>query len=278
MRNVLQRMVPFADVGSLQLPGKSCADYMRRDELPTVSRAHKADHLGSAQTIAVNSDRTTKHQQKKAASIMNDMVLGVHDVANGSAEAALQAMKSEMEVIRTIAEELGSSTSGLTLANVTSSTSDGAATQGKLNQLLLREKESGDIVENVCAMHLGTNLRVAQVAGIQVYNMAQQEEEADKQGGRTYSDVDSIVHATAKLIGEHGTPEYCQGKNFRLFLKAKEQDAASPEHKQLSKVHLARQVGSRYYVTSYNAGRIFCLSEAIREFLAQEQLLKSLQT
>lgn len=44
---------------------------------------------------------------------MNDMVLGVHDVANGSADAALQAMKSEMEVIRTIAEELGNSTSGL---------------------------------------------------------------------------------------------------------------------------------------------------------------------
>ena len=37
-----------------------------------------------------------------AASIMNDMVLGVHDVANGSADAALQAMKSEMEVIRTV--------------------------------------------------------------------------------------------------------------------------------------------------------------------------------
>lgn len=113
VRNVLQSMVPSADIDSLQLPSKSCADYMRRDELPTVSRAHKAHHLGSAESIALNSDGTTKHQQKKAASIMNDMVLGVHDVANGSADAALQAMKSEMEVIRTIAEELGNSTSGL---------------------------------------------------------------------------------------------------------------------------------------------------------------------
>ena len=41
-------------------------------------------------------------------------------------------------------------------------------------------------------------------------------------------------------------------------------------------MHLARQVGSRYYVTSYNAGRIFCLSRAIKEFLAQEQMLKAL--
>ena len=89
---------------------------------------------------------------------MNGMVLGVHDVANGSADAALQAMRSEMEVIRTIAEELGSSTSGLTFDKVTSSTSDGAATQGKLNKLLQKEKESGDIVENLCSTHLGTNL------------------------------------------------------------------------------------------------------------------------
>ena len=59
---------------------------------------------------------------------MNGMVLGVHDVANGSADASLQVMRSEMEIIRIIAEELGSSTSGLTFEKVTSSTSDGAAT------------------------------------------------------------------------------------------------------------------------------------------------------
>jgi len=64
--------------------------------------------------------------------------------------------------------------------------------------LLLKEKEGGYIMENVCSMHLGTNLRVAQVAGVQAYNEAQQEEEADKeQGGRTYSDVDGVVNATA---------------------------------------------------------------------------------
>ena len=229
VQSVLKYMVPAADVGSLQLPSKSCTDYMRRDELPTVSRAHK-----------------------KTASIMNGMVLGVYDVANGSADATLQAMRSEMEVIRTIAEELGSSISGLTFDKVTSSTSDRAATQGKLNKLIQKEKESGDIVENLCSMHLGTNLRVAQVAGTQAHDEAQLEEEAAKeQEGRTYSDVDSVVNATAKLIGEHGVPQYCQGKNFQIFLKAKQKDG---EYKELAKVHLARQVSSRYYVTSYNAG------------------------
>ena len=171
VQSVLKCMVPSADVGSIQLPSKSCGDYMCRDELPTVSRAHKADYLGSAESIALNSDGTTKHQQKKAASIMNGMVLGVHDVANWSADAALQAIRSEMEIIQTIAEELGSSTSAL--------------------------------------------------------------------------------NATAKLIGEHGAPEYCQGKIFRIVLKSKQKDC---EYKDLAKVHLARQVVSRYYVTSYNAG------------------------
>ena len=41
-------------------------------------------------------------------------------IANGSADAALQTVRSEMEIIRTIAEELGSSTSGLTFEKVTS--------------------------------------------------------------------------------------------------------------------------------------------------------------
>ena len=146
---------------------------------------------------------------------MNGMVLGVHDVANGSADAALQVIRLEMEIIWIIAEELGSSTSALTFEKVTSSTSDGAGTQGKLNKLLQKEKQSGDIVENLCSMHLGTNLRVAQVAGIQAYNEAQlEEEEAKEQEGRTYSDVDSVVNATAKLIGEYGAPEYCQGNFF----------------------------------------------------------------
>ena len=91
------------------------------------------------------------------------------------------------------------------------------------------------------------------------YEAQLEEEEAKEQEGRTYSDVDTVVNATAKLIGEHGAPEYCQGKNFRIFLKSKQKDG---EYKDLAKVHLARQVGSWYYVTSYNAGRILCLSEA----------------
>ena len=49
-------------------PSNSYADCMCRDELPTVSQAHKADYLGSAESVALNSDGITKHQQEKAAS------------------------------------------------------------------------------------------------------------------------------------------------------------------------------------------------------------------
>ena len=62
-------------------------------------------------------------------------------------------------------------------------------------------------------MNLGKILRAAKVTGVQAYNEAQQEEEADEeQGGRTY-----LVNATAKLIGEYGAPGYCQGKISESF-------------------------------------------------------------
>ena len=54
--SVLNCMVPSGDVGSIQLPSNSYADYMCSDELPTVSRAHKADYLGWAESIALNSE------------------------------------------------------------------------------------------------------------------------------------------------------------------------------------------------------------------------------
>ena len=40
-------------------------------------------------------------------------------------------------------------------------------------------------------------------------------------------------------------------------------------------VYLKRQVGSRYYITSCNAGRIF-LSKALRELLTEQKEIKKL--
>ena len=80
------------------------------------------------------------------------------------------------------------------------------------------------------------------------------------------------MNATAKLIAEHGVPEYCQGKNFQIFLIAKQKDG---EYKELAKVHLARQVGSRYcHIVQCRAN--FLSFRANKKFLAQEQMLKAL--
>ena len=117
-----------------------------------------------------------------------------------------------MEAIKQIGDELGYCTTGLTLAKVQSSTSDGAATQSKLNRLLQEEKDEGELVENKCAMHLGANIRTAQVAGIQQYN---------NEGKQDRYEGDSFVHAAAKLIGQHGVPEYGQGGKFKIFLMSK---------------------------------------------------------
>lgn len=55
------------NVDQLRLPQKTCAGYMRREELRTICNAHKATVLcsDSAQTrgVSLNTDGTTKHQR-----------------------------------------------------------------------------------------------------------------------------------------------------------------------------------------------------------------------
>ena len=54
--------MPSSDVDHLPLPNKVCASYMRKDELVTVSSAHKASVLCKADSsgFQLNSDGTTK--------------------------------------------------------------------------------------------------------------------------------------------------------------------------------------------------------------------------
>lgn len=47
--------LPGIDVGEIQLPRRACADYMRKDELEVISKAHKATVLCQhVATIAKN--------------------------------------------------------------------------------------------------------------------------------------------------------------------------------------------------------------------------------
>ena len=285
IKSVFQHLLPSVDPNELQLPSASTARYMRRKELPTVSCAQKASTLANTEALHINSDGTTLHQRKIAGALVNGMVLGVHTVPDGSANSALNAITEEFTKVKQVGAELQVPTANITLKNVVASTSDGASTQTKLNKLLQQSHSLPNLVENKCAMHLGVNLRVAQVAGSQ--NCSSETPESDLEGKRKHSDIDSCVHAVAKLVGHLGVPEYGHGcKTFQEFLEIK---TRNPQLQQTEKqcynaaktVKLARQVGSRYHVTAKNAGRILFFSKAIRDFLidlAQYKALNQLES
>ena len=207
----------------------------------------------------------------------NDIVLGVH---NGyDTDAAFVDLQNEMDQLRTTANDLGRDSENITLERVVSSTSDGAATQGKFNKLQQQHKtdeKAPAIVENKCGMHMGVNLRVAQIDGITSYNKGS----ADEGDPKTKCNIiDSCVHSTCKLIGHLGAPEYCHGvNNFRDYLKLKVEEMSQDTsyYRTAQTIKLERQVGSRYYTTARNSGRLYFLLPAINSFLVQLKMLKSL--
>ena len=168
--------------------------------------------------------------------------------------------------------------------------SDSASTQKLFNRLLQQkideENEKNDIendsengnamhiLQMFCGMHLGVNLREAQVSAVKK-NVA-----SDSVG------IDKIVHTMCKLIGHLGShPEYGVGvRSFPEFLQAllEEANAIDDEAEETEEikaalgVKLQRQVGSRYFVTARNAGRLFYLTKLIEKFLQQAKLLKTL--
>ena len=108
-------------------------------------------------------------------------------------------------------------------------------------------------------MHLGVNLRKAFVQAVSP---------VDTENSHQHTAVDSFVHAFAKEFGAHGTPEYgAGGVKFPDFLDIRCKDSEDQYYNECLKVHLARQIGSRYFVTAYNASKAFYLVPAAIEFL-----------
>ena len=95
--NVIMHLMPNINVDNLRLPGGSCAAYMRAFEMPTLSRFQKSTELTKADKWHLESDGTTLQQQKKMAFIVNKMVLGVFDVADGSSATSMKCLKSELK-------------------------------------------------------------------------------------------------------------------------------------------------------------------------------------
>ena len=253
---------------------------------------HKAAELSKQQQWYLNSDGTTLDQTKKAAFLINGLVLGVCDVSDGSAQTTLDALKAELDKLKV----------GKTVQRIVSSTSDGASTQTKFNKLLQKEiGEDIDLIENKCSMHLGVNLRHACVKAVntvvpttssdEVSDNSEgesdltdsfdtnEESSVEPKKGHQYADIDCFVHEICKLFGHVGGPEYAHGaSSFRVFLSSMASKEAEGDtyYKNAEKVLLKRQVGSRYYVTSFNAARILFLRRAMITFLKEQQLIKGL--
>lgn len=277
VRTVIKCFYPADDVSKLQLPQRSCADYMRKCELTMVSNAHKASALSKSAAegkgFRLNTDGTTKQQKKIGAVGINDVVISVNELPDGTAVSAIEDVSKELEKLREIARALRFPNADQIL--FTSSTSDCAATQKRLNKLIddYREKdeqrfgaatlETVAIVESFCSMHLGINLQKAFLTGII-------SEDSVTDSSRKYHPVDKFVHEFCKLFGN---PEYGSGAcAFPDFLKLMTDDSSICAETQqyfesCLRVHLRRQVRSRYFVSASNAAWIVFLAEAAVEFL-----------
>lgn len=122
--------------------------------------------------------------------------------------------------------------------------------------------EAIELVENLCAMHLGSNLRKAFLEGSKDHYTL------PLQAHREHDQTDTFIHEFCKLFGKHGTPEYaCGSLTFPDFLTIISKDQTTNYYQLCSNVVLDRQVGSRYFVSASNACKIFFLANAATEFL-----------
>ena len=83
---------------------------MRKDELKTVSAAHKAtvlcEHAAKKVGFKLNTDGTTKNLKKIGAVGINDVVIADNELPSGTADAAIADISHELEKLRSVAHEL----------------------------------------------------------------------------------------------------------------------------------------------------------------------------
>ena len=183
IKSVLKSMTPSVDVVSLKLPKWSADLYMRSQELPTVNDVQKATVLSDVTQMHLNTDGTTLNQQKLNSIAVNDICLSVGTVPDGTADSVVEHIDHELNRLRELAYVLKlNDANNINWSCITSSSSDGASTQKRLNKLI-EERRAHDrdrygepsapgenptthLVQNFCGMHLGVNLRKAQNAGL----------------------------------------------------------------------------------------------------------------
>ena len=219
VRTVLSSLFPSVDVSTLRLPAESCAGYMRREELKTVSAAHQATVLASEEKLYLNSDGTTKFQKKLNATAFNGIVLSVSEIPDGKADSVIDDIGVQLQKLRNIAKELGIPNYDMfNWTMIHSSSSDSASTQKRLNHLLQEKKDEElhpvaesdlDIVKIFCGMHLGVNLRKA-------FMHSTTDMSVDHHDNTI---VDTFVYEFCKLFGSYG--RWCSvSRFFTLSLKS----------------------------------------------------------
>ena len=263
----------------MKLPGESCASYMRRQELTTVNLAHKATCLlDKAQygLLNLNCDGTTLAQKKLQGAAISGMTLSVNEIPDGSADSMIDDISKELLKLREIAHALQlPNADKINWTLIQSSSSDSASTQKRFNRIVEEKREEDmkrfgpackcpdviELVENFCCMHLGVNLRKAFFDGIKV--------------AESNPVCDVLVHEFCKLLGKHGgkhgAPEYAHGAvAFPDYLTLMSSTCSTEQlsyYEHCLEIRMERQVGSRYFVTAANAGKVLFLREAAISFL-----------
>lgn len=165
---------------------------MRKDGLKTVMPTKQNF---SVKVLGMGSERsgTTKGQRKIGAVAINDMVVAVNELPDGTSSSAVDDISRELKVLRETARALAMpNADSINWPLLVSSTSDSASTQKNLTSSL---KNPGIMImnfldqpvqlkENFCAMHLGINLRKALLSGT----------DDAISGNRQYFPVDTFVN------------------------------------------------------------------------------------
>ncbi len=103
--------VPSINVDKLHLPGESCASYvsasyMRREELTTINLASCLAEQAQSGCVNLNSDETTKSQRKIQGTAINDIVISVNEVPDGSADSMIADLSQKFQKLREVAHAL----------------------------------------------------------------------------------------------------------------------------------------------------------------------------
>ena len=169
--------------------------------------AHKACILIESNSLKLHSDGTTKSQRKIGGGAANGMVLSLNEVPDGSADSMIKDITNELAKLRDIACALKlEKPERINWTLFSSSTSDSASSQKRFNRLVEKcrvedeerfgpaSSEALELVENLCAMHLGSNLRKAFIAGAKATSLPKSDEAQVSTHHREHDPTDTFIN------------------------------------------------------------------------------------